>query len=59
MNWFHPPGLEEKAVLNEDSDAEEDHTLYGHRKQVLSHHVPGQRGAEPVFTYKTRHFKHI
>lgn len=40
---FHPPGLKEEVVLNKNSNAEEDHALYGHRKQVLSHHVPGQR----------------
>lgn len=47
---FHPPGLEAEAVLNEDGDAEEDDALYGHCKQVLSNHVPGQRGAESIFT---------
>ena len=38
---FYQPGLEAEVVLNEDSDAEEDNALYGHCKQVLSHHVPG------------------
>lgn len=53
MHWrFYPPGLKAEAVLNKDGDAEEDHTLYGHGKQVFSHHVPGQRRAEPVLTYR-------
>lgn len=52
---FLPPGLEAEVILNEDGDAEEDNTLDGHREQVLSHHVPGQRRAEPVFTCSRRH----
>lgn len=49
---LHSPRLDAEAILNEDSDDKEDHALYGHRKQVLSHHVPGQRGAEPVLTFR-------
>lgn len=49
---FYRPGLEAEAVLNEDGNDEEDNTFYGHCKQVLSHHVPGQRRAEPVFTFR-------
>lgn len=52
---FHPPGLEAEVVLNQNSNAEEDDTLYGHRKQVLPHHVPGQRGPEAVFTCRDKY----
>lgn len=47
---FYSPGLDAETVLDKDSDEEEDDALDGHGKQVLPHHVPGQRGAEPVLT---------
>lgn len=54
-----PPGLKAEVVLNEDSDAEEDNAFYGHCKQVFPNHVPGQRRAEPIFTYSRTTWKHF
>lgn len=47
----HIPGFDEESVLNEDGDDEEHDTLHSHSKQVLSHHVPFQRGAKPVLAW--------
>lgn len=46
------PGLNAETVLDKDGDAEENHALYGHGKEILAHHVPGQRRAEAILTWK-------
>lgn len=46
------PSLDAETVLDKDSDAEENHALYGHSKEILAHHVPRQRRAESIFTWK-------
>lgn len=48
------PWFDKEAVLDEDSDNKKDHSLYCHGKQVLTHHVPFQRGAEMVLSYKQK-----
>lgn len=48
------PGFDKEAVLDEDSDNKEDRSLYCHGKQVLTHHVPFQRGAEMVLSYEQK-----
>lgn len=47
------PGFDAESVLDEDGDDEEHHSLHSHGEQVLSHHVPLQRRAEPVLTCST------
>lgn len=44
------PGLNAETVLDKDGDAEENHALYGHGKEILAHHVPGKRRAEAILT---------
>lgn len=44
------PSLDAETVLYEDSDAEENHALYGHGKEILAHHVPRERRAESILT---------
>lgn len=44
------PGFDKEAVLDEDSDNEKDHPFHCHGKQVLTNHVPFQRGAEMILS---------
>ena len=53
------PGLDAEAVLDEDGDGEEDHTLHRHGKQVLAHHVPRQGRAEAVLTWRRTMKKYV
>ena len=50
----YSPGLEAEAVLDEHSDGEEDHALHSHGKEVFAYHVPGQWGAEPVLSCRSK-----
>jgi len=45
------PSLDAEAVLDQDGDAEENQSLYGHGKEILAHHVPRQRRAESILTW--------
>ena len=45
------PAADEELVLQQDGEEEEDHALGGHGEQVLPHHVPLQRGTQPVLPW--------
>lgn len=48
------PGLDAETVLDEDGDTEENHAFYSHGKEILAHHVPRQRRAEPILAWNNQ-----